>query len=44
MGQQKVLIDKLKADEEIDLYDAALEIGEQGEWAWRQARGGKVNT
>jgi vitamin B12/bleomycin/antimicrobial peptide transport system ATP-binding/permease protein len=33
-----------KADEEINLYDAALEIGEQGEWAWRQVRGGRVNT
>jgi putative ATP-binding cassette transporter len=33
-----------KADEEIDLYDAALEIGEQGEWAWRQVRDGRINT
>jgi vitamin B12/bleomycin/antimicrobial peptide transport system ATP-binding/permease protein len=31
-----------KADDEIELYDAVLEINEQGEWAWRQLKGGRI--
>ncbi|SPD75569.1 putative component of ABC transporter [uncultured Desulfobacterium sp.] len=27
-----------KADHEIELYDAVLEINEQGQWAWRQIK------
>jgi putative ATP-binding cassette transporter len=30
-----------KADDEIELYDAVLEINEEGQWAWRQLTGGK---
>lgn len=31
-----------KTDEPMELYDAVLEIGEQGEWSWRQIKSGKV--